>query len=178
MNRSRAPRQGQRILEAAIVLAMAIWPAALCAQVAPKSAPHDGYWNCFASFFDGDFREASQSFREAAKNGVVNLSATSPGPWIDAICYHAMIGECHYQMGNLADALDEYTAALKFFLAHRDWMLRVDFQQANLEPELNPKFTVTWGKTSRATTLGHYQPRYPSFAGRLDNPNVLRTGGV
>jgi len=144
----------------------------------PRSAPHDGYWQSFVPYFDGDFREAGKMFREAAKDGIVNMSVTSPGPWIDAICYHAMMGECHYQMGNLGDALDEYTAALKFFLAHRDWMLRIDFQQPGIEPELNPKTTVTWGKTSRTTTLGHYKPQYPMLTGRLDNQVVIARGGV
>ncbi|HMC10640.1 MAG TPA: hypothetical protein VKH44_05100, partial [Pirellulaceae bacterium] len=69
--------------------------------VPSKSAPHDGYWTCFQPFLDGDFRTAARSFREAAKDGIVNISVTTQGPWIDAICYHAMVGECHYQMGNL-----------------------------------------------------------------------------
>lgn len=151
-------------------------PAA--SQVAvPKSAPHDGYWNCFGPFLDGDFRSAAKSFREAAKDGIINMSVTTPGPWIDAICYHAMIGECHYQMGNLPDALDEYSAALKFFLAHRDWMLRIDMPPG-IEPETNPKALVTWGTSARSTTLGHFQARYPSFAGILNNQNAIRTGGM
>ena len=49
------------------MLAMASWPAAASAQIPTKSAPHDGYWNCFVPFVDGDFREASRLFREAAK---------------------------------------------------------------------------------------------------------------
>jgi tetratricopeptide (TPR) repeat protein len=80
-------------------------------------------------------------------------------------------------MGNLADALDEYSAALKFFLAHRDWLLRIDLP-AGIEPEMNLKTKVTWGKTSRATTLGHFQPRYSSFTGRMNNQSVIVTGGV
>src|SRR5262245_58731370 len=73
--------------------------------VPSKSAPHDGYWDCFASFYEGDFRTAGKGFREAAKDGLMNISLTVPGPWVDAICYHAMSGECHYQMGNLPEAL-------------------------------------------------------------------------
>ncbi len=147
-------------------------------QVLPvRSAPNDGYWQSFGSYLDGDFRSAAKGFREAAKDGIMNLSTTTPGPWIDAICYHAMIGECHYQMGNLADALDEYSAALRFYLAHRDWMLRVEIPPG-IEPETNLKTNVTWGKTSRQTILGHYQQRYPSLTGRLNNSQVFTTGGV
>jgi len=152
-------------------------PIVASGQVPSRSAPHDGYWNCFASFRDGDFKTAASNFREAAKDGIVNIDVNVPGPWIDAIAYHAMIGECHYQMGDLATALDEYTAALKFFLAHRNWMLQIDFP-AVIEPETNLKTIVTWGKTSRTTTLGHYQPRFSSMTGRLNNAGVVVTGGV
>src|SRR5436190_111314 len=151
MNKFGAPQSRRWILWATLLSAVAASPPVATAQPIPsRSAPHDGYWTCFGPFLDGDFRTAAKSFREAARDGIMNISATQPGPWIDAICYHAMIGECHYQMGNLPDALDEYTAALKFFLAHRDWMLRIDFPPG-IDPEVNPKTIVTWGKTTRGT---------------------------
>jgi tetratricopeptide (TPR) repeat protein len=157
---------------------LAVWAQPASGQIVPpRSAPHDGYWQCFGPFLDGDFRTAAKSFREAARDGIMNLSVTTPGPWIDAICYHAMIGESYYQMGNLADALDEYSAALRFYLAHRDWMLRIDMPQG-IEPETNIKANVTWGTTSRKTILGHYQPRYSSFTGRINNQQVVTGGGV
>src|SRR5436190_3107210 len=102
MNRSGAPRSGRWTLWAAILLTIVVQASSASAQGVPsKSAPHDGYWTCFQPFLDGDFRTAARSFREAAKDGIVNISVTTQGPWIDAICYHAMVGECHYQMGNL-----------------------------------------------------------------------------
>src|SRR4029078_765410 len=167
------------LLVAAIATSIAVQAAIVSAQPIPsRSAPHDGYWTCFGSFLHGDFRTAAKSFREAARDGIMNISTTAPGPWIDAICYHAMIGECHYQMGNLPGALDEYTAALKFFLAHRDWMLRIEFPPA-IDPEVNPKTVITGGKTTRAAMrVGHFSPRYSSLTGNLNNNNALITGGV
>ena len=94
-----------------------------------RSAPHDGYWPAFEPFLEGDFRTAAELFREAAKDGIVNANPNVPGPWIDAICYRAMLGECLYQMGQLGPALDEFNAALHLLLAHRDWMLRIEFPQ-------------------------------------------------
>lgn len=144
---------------------------------APRSAPHDGYWPCFAAYLEGDFRSAAQDFREAAKDGIMNLNTKAPGPWIDAICYHAMIGECLLQMGSLQEALDEFNAAARFFLAHRDWLLRIDFP-AGIEPLASTKQPVTWGTSSRVTTIGSFKPRYSMMTGRLDNQNVVRGGGV
>src|SRR5262245_11758591 len=152
MLRSFVLRSGWPVL--ALCLLNAFWPDATFAQLTSRSAPHDGYWACFEPYLDGDFRTAGREFREAAKHGIVNMSTTVGGPWIDAICYHTMIGECSYQMGDVADALDQYTAALKLFLAHRDWMLRIEFP-AGIDVEHNLKTTVTWGKSSRGTALGH-----------------------
>ncbi len=179
MKQLGAPRSCHCTLWAILASLITLSPSLLTAQQVPsRSAPHDGYWTCFGPFLDGDFRTAAKSFREAARDGIMNISTTTPGPWIDAICYHAMIGECHYQMGNLPDALDEYTAALKFFLAHRDWMLRIDFPPA-IDPEVNPKTVITWGKTTRtAMRVGHFSPRYSSMTGNLNNNQPFFAGGV
>src|SRR5262245_61675768 len=179
MNKLGAPPRFRWILHTAVlVLAVFAPSAARAQQIQIRPAPNDTYWNCFGPFLDGDFRAAAKSFREAARDGISNISTTTPGPWIDAICYHAMIGECHYQMGNLPDALDEYTTALKFFLVHRDWMLRIDFPPG-LDPEVNPKTTITWGKTTRTNMrVGHFAARYPNLSGNLNNANALFSGGV
>src|SRR3954452_5768172 len=105
MNRSSIWRASFR-LSLMLFFAVLCSPVTARGQVPSRSAPHDGYWNCFASFYDGDFKTAARSFREAAKDGIVNIDVGVPGPWVDAIAYHAMIGECHYQMGDLATALD------------------------------------------------------------------------
>src|SRR5690349_5632657 len=38
-----------------LVLVVLCCAARAHGQVPSRSAPHDGYWNCFASFRDGDF---------------------------------------------------------------------------------------------------------------------------
>src|SRR5687768_6889781 len=146
---------------------------AIAGQRGPKSVPHDGYWSGFGYYYDGDFKEAGREFRDAARTGI----ASTEGRWIDSICYHTMIGESYYQMGDLANALDQYTSALKLYLAHRDWMLRVEFPPG-IEPEQNLNKTVTWGASSRKTTIGHFQDRFQSLQGRFDNDQVIQKGGV
>jgi hypothetical protein len=56
-------------------------------------------------------------------------------------------------------------------------MLRVEFP-AGIMPEQNRAVTVTWGRSSRITTLGQFQDTYQSLQGRLDNQNVVAQGGV
>ena len=52
---------------------------------------------------------------------------TAQSRWIDSICYETMIGECHYEMGQLDQALECYTNAVQLAAAFPDWMLRVTF---------------------------------------------------
>jgi hypothetical protein len=157
-------------------LCLAASPAA--AQLAvpvgrPKSCPVESYFIAFAPFHDGDLKKAERAFRDAGRGGI----RSTEGVWIDSICYHTMIGESRYQMGDLPGALDQYTMALRVFLSHRDWMLRVDFPPS-LGPAQNLNTNITWGRSGRTSTIGHFQDRFPSLQGRLDNDEVIRRGGV
>ena len=161
----------------------AIWAACMIAavlaarpaagQLPPKNVPHDGYWPCFVAYYDGDFRAALQDFRGAAQGGYASVE----GRWIDSICYYTMLGECYYQMGNNADALAQYEAALKLFLVNRDWMIRVEFP-ATISADTNVGKTVAWGPSTRRLVRGQFPEKFQSLQGRLDNENVLKTGGV
>lgn len=160
------------------LLAVGLVPVAAAAQVAvpagrPKSCPVEAHFLAFAPFYDGDFKRAERAFSEAGRGGI----RSTEGVWIDSICYHTMIGESRFQMGDLAGALDQYTAALRLFLVHRDWMLRVDFPPT-LGPAQNVSKVVPWGPSGRPVSLGHFQDRYQSLQGRLDNEEVIRRGGV
>ena len=119
-----------------------------------KQAPNDLHFAALGAYHQGEFRNALQGFVDAGKSGI----ASTEGRWIDSICYYAMIGECYYQMGENQKALDQFTAALKLFLAHRDWMLRVEYPDT-LSPKSGDNTTITWGTSSRATTLGQFQAR-------------------
>lgn len=143
-----------------------------------KSVPHEGYFNGFGQYYEGNFERAGEYFREAAHGGF----ASTEGRWIDSICFHTMIGECYYQQGMLAEALDQYSSAVKLFLAHRDWMLRSEFPP-NIELEAGLKSSpVTWGASTRTTKIGRYGQfggRYNSLQGQLDGgAAAVQRGGV
>lgn len=155
-----------------------LWASLAPAQTG-KSVPHDGYFSSstFGVYYDGDFSDARENFRDMARGGF----ASTEGRWIDSICFHTMIGECYYQEGKLAEALDQYSSAVKLFLAHRDWMLRAEIPP-NIEPEPGIKANVTWGKSTRATRLGQfgkYGGRYNLIQGSLDGgAAAVQKGGV
>ena len=139
-----------------------------------REYPPSEYYLAFNIFDDGDFAGAARAFGQAGRLGI----RSTEGRWVDSICYHAMIGESLYQMGELGSALDEYTAALNLFLAHRNWLLRVEMAPG-LEPDRSrPRRPVNWGVTTRRTVPARFPNRYPILQGRFDNERVLQQGGV
>ena len=144
------------------------------AQVGRMTIPNAGYFTGFGSFYEGDFKTAGQMFRQSASAGF----NSTEGRWIDSICFHTMISECYYQMGDMANAADQYSAAVKLFIAYRDWMLRAEFTP--IESEANSKNPVTWGVSQRRTRLGHFPDHFQLLQGNsaAENQLALQKGGV
>ena len=162
---------------AAAVLALAVLQPStrpLRAQVRPESrvVPRDEYFLALRGFYTGDYRTAGRNFRQVASGGV----RSTEGRWVDSICYHTMTGECYYQLGQLELALKEYESALKLYIRHHDWMLRVQFPDA-LGPS-NLRQRIPWGASARRSVPARFPATMQSFQGRLDNENVIRGGGV
>lgn len=174
MARTLAPaRQWMVCLAALLAVALLARPATAQLALPSKSVPHDGYFLCFQSYLDGDYRDSFKDFRGAAQSGYNSID----GRWIDSICYYTMMGECSYQMGDFADALTQYEAALQLFLAYRDWMLNVKFD-GTISENRNVNKTITWGQSTRKFVLGQFPDKFQSLQGRVDNLAVLQKGGV
>jgi tetratricopeptide (TPR) repeat protein len=122
----------------------AMYSSPAVAQV--REAPSPNYYMAFGPFQEGNYRMALALFTDEWRMGV----KTTQSRWIDSICSLAMMGECHFQMGQFDEALDNYTSAIKLFLTFSDWMLRVQF------PELRPLSVasyrgIPWGVSTRHT---------------------------
>jgi tetratricopeptide (TPR) repeat protein len=103
---------------------------------------------------------------------------STEGVWVDSICYATMIGECFYQMGEPAKALDQYNSALKLSLAHKGWMLRVEFPDV-IQPSASVvRNSITWGASQRNTQLARIPDRMSSFQGQMVTEQTIRAGGA
>jgi CHAT domain-containing protein len=143
-------------------------------QQGDPSKPPRVYYVAFTAYADGDYQDAIRGFQEAAKGGV----RSTEGRWVDSICYHTMIGECFYQMGDNAKALEQYDSALKLAVFHINWLLRIEFPDL-IEPSASTvQATINWGTKQRPTRLGRIPDIMYSFQGRLDNQQVLEQGGM
>ena len=139
-----------------------------------REYPSRQYYLAMQLFEEGEFLDAAQGFLEAGRAGV----QSSEGRWVDSICYFAMLGECHYQMGDLAKASEQYASALNLLIAYPAWMLRVEFSPT-IEPanRVLPR-PITWGAPARRMIPGRFSERYRFLQGQLDLTEVIRRGGV
>ncbi|MBC8870767.1 MAG: CHAT domain-containing protein [Planctomycetes bacterium] len=155
-----------------ILLALSISSNAIAQR--DTNIPPQQYYFAFGPYFEGDYATALEAFDAARRGGV----RSTEGQWVDSICYHTMIGECYYRIGDIAKASEQYDAALKLAVFHSNWMLRVEFPQM-VEPSASAvRGTIVWGQTTRNTRLPRVPDRMATLVGRLDNDQVIRRGGI
>ncbi len=65
----------------------------------------------------GNIGEATEGFRVSLNRG----HQVNGQRWIDAVPPMVMLGECYYQEGAIAEALQQYDAALNICLAFPTW---------------------------------------------------------
>ncbi len=147
----------------------------LAAQNQPRQRqvyPRDSYYLVFDDYYDGDLGRALRQFKSEGRRGL-----KIPGQnWIDSICYHTMIGECYFHMGQLDDALPHYEAALQLMLTFPDWMIRIQFKP--IRPTQPGQIRrVPWGASKRGPRHGEYTDTYLIGQGRLNPLPVIQQGG-
>ncbi|MDR1493110.1 MAG: CHAT domain-containing protein [Planctomycetaceae bacterium] len=106
------------------------------------------YFSARPVFNRGDYIEALQIYgdevRQAEQNGRKN--------WVDSICYFAMIGECHYQMGENGAALACFNLALQAFSQNISWLNWLHFETSASVRKKN-KTATPWGGGESETIL-------------------------
>jgi len=139
-----------------------------------RSYPNQTYFQAFGYVNRGDFRRGLMAFKSAAKLGL----RSTEGRWVDSVCHFTMIGECHYQLGDLPNAINAYESALELVTAYPDWMLRVEFPPTIDPSQSTERMKISWGPSSRNTVMGRFRDHYSTLFGRLRNDEVFRSGGV
>jgi tetratricopeptide (TPR) repeat protein/CHAT domain-containing protein len=167
----------------ALLLALCLPPGAVAQQALPsypggpgsRVVPPDSYLLNFQNVYDGQYADALKGFMREGRSGV----RTAESRWIDSVCYHAMSGECCYQLGRMQDALDHFESALKLYLAFSDWMIRVRFNDFVLQPAVAGTFRAPpWGQSTRGARVGQFPGRGDHIqVGQLDASQILRQGG-
>lgn len=138
--------------------------------------PRATYFATKEVFYSGEYRDAERNLR---RERGVRVGQTN---WIDAICYHSMLGEILYHEGRNREALAEFDQACQVFLAYPNWLLQVKFQSTTgggLRADLNRTRRVApWGQSSRTFVLGQFADTEQVLVGDLNAQQTLQTGGV
>lgn len=139
----------------AIVAAQAILGinAANAQTAAPfmNTIPSQYYYQAVFDIYRGEYRNAQRSLSRDARTSV-RIGATQR--WIDAICYHSMLGEVYYHQGQPRLALEQFDEACAMWLQYPRWMLGVDFRTEPRVALNRSRKVLPWGPSNRQTTLG------------------------
>jgi tetratricopeptide (TPR) repeat protein len=139
-----------------------------------RDVPTVSYHVTMTPFYEGDYEDALDEFLAEGRGAI----KTAQSRWIDSICYHTMSGECYYHMGELPQALEHYTSALKLFVAYSDWMIRVKFPPAIRASNSGSFKRIPWNPQTRQARLGSYPTSMLIGQGRINNNEQVRRGGV
>src|SRR5689334_21372686 len=63
---------------------------------------------------EGEYYDAEKGFRSTGRSAVRDIY----GRWIDSICHYTMMAETQYRVGRTAEALENYTEAIKLYIAY------------------------------------------------------------
>lgn len=174
--RYRASSRGAT-LSAILLAASALAPASAAAQVR-DTIPSQAYYAGVEALYSGQVRDAQRTFTRGLRGATKTLYQGATVYWVDAICYHAMLGETYYHWGQPAAALEQFDFACSLFLEYPRWMLRVQFDQAPTLDATLARTRAPWGASGRRVVPGRYQRPMSVSRGQLDQSQAVQQGGV
>ncbi|MFM9025306.1 MAG: hypothetical protein ACKON7_08210 [Planctomycetaceae bacterium] len=174
------PAPGQRLAAAILAGCVAgvaggqvVVPPALGVPAAAGSKPSPLYDRAFAAVAAGDFADglefATQEYRGATKIG--------NDRWIDSIAAAAAVGECHFERGDFARAVEAYDEALALSAQQPDWLLAVQFPAQPPRAAANHR-PAPWGRSVRQTVPAQLPAEVAIRWQAADPQEVLKRGGV
>ncbi|MCL2624630.1 MAG: CHAT domain-containing protein, partial [Planctomycetaceae bacterium] len=104
------------------------------------------YFDAQTVFDQGNLIEAIQEYGDEIRRTV----QSGRSRWVDSICYHARVGECHYQMGVIDSAMACFDIALQDCLDNNEWPMWLHFDSAP-GVQFRAKSLPPWGDRSLST---------------------------
>jgi tetratricopeptide (TPR) repeat protein len=140
---------------------------------AGQAVPSPGYDLALTALASGDFTNGLEIAIREHKGGI----RAGPQRWIDSIASATVVGECHYELGSLREAVAAYDEALLVSAAHAEWLLAVQFPPQAPRPLVQQR-VATWGRSQRNTTPAGIPGTISIRLGGTDPNEVLQKGGV
>ena len=140
--------------------------------------PSQQYYNGIEELYEGDFRDAQRTFSRSLTGSVKTLGPTGTVRWVDAICYHAMLGETFYHWGQPEQALQQFDQACTILMQYPKWMLRVQFPPQLAGDASLARVAIPWGTSDRRFVPGRFGTTMPVSQGSIDASQQVQQGGV
>ena len=168
----------------ALMMAVVVWLSAvrLEAQVVldpgfgmpgSKAVPSPGFDLALQALAAGDYTHGLEIALRDHQGGI----RAGPQRWIDSIASAAAVGECHYELGSLREAVAAYDESLLLSAAHAEWLLAVQFPPQGPR-QLMQQRVATWGRSQRNTSPAGIPGTISIRLGGADPNDVLKKGGV
>lgn len=143
------------------------------AQFVNRVVPTPHYFAASLNDYNrGEFARAMAAFNEDLRHMVKIPDANGVmTPWVDAMCYTIMVGECHYQLGRYAEAMTAFNNAAQMFVANQNWLANITFVNT---PVMVPRLERPWGKSQRPGGVGNF--RNCKFQILQSNLNLIDLG--
>ena len=142
-----------------------------------RKMPKQGYYTGFGPYYRGQYKDALRIFRSEYKTAF----RVGDQHFVDSVCILTMMGECYYQVGDYASAMQHYNEAVELYFVHHDQR----WQQNIRVPTTIPRSTtavqragVTWGTSARRGQVADVPDTLSVLRGRVDATNVFVTGGT
>ena len=111
------------------------------------------------SFYQGNFNDTLNLLNYDLRHAIdIPLRNQQRMPWLDALCYWTLQGECHFQMARYDEALRSFNSALQIYFQHSEWLRAVSI---TVQPAMAPRPPFPWGQSGRPGNIANFsQCRY------------------
>ena len=161
------------VIQSEFLFAQTILAPGIGAPRGGKTVPSPAYDMALAELSQGNYSGALQMATAEYSGGI----KAGQQRWIDAIASAMVVGECHYELGQMRQAVAAYDESLLLSAAHADWMLAVQFPDQNLRAMGSAPITA-WGRSARNSVAAIIPDTMLIRQGEADPQKVLQKGGV
>lgn len=136
--------------------------------------PGPSYFAALDELHRAQYRQALRGMQSELNSAVRTVQTR----WIDSICYHAMLGETLYQVGDNQAAMEQLDRSILLFLDNSGWLNSITFQLGP-QPDTNrARRLPAWARPQLPTTYGNLPSSFLVGIGQIDNSAVTQNGGV
>ncbi len=160
----------------AMTALISVAPISVATAQTSKRMPKLDYYSGFREYYRGDYKNAQRRFRSA----YTSAFRVGNNRFVDSVCVLTMLGECHYQVGDYATAMEFYNQSAELYLkwAGQRWQRSIE-PPRTIAASTNAvqKARVTWGTPKRQGRIANIPDTLSVLRGDTAAGRVWQLGG-